>query len=187
MNSLGKASTSMHCDVIHNPRFEMLLKIGFDWDVEQVEQGKVVRHDHKHNLYTVEGLNATLNILLGATAKLAGAYIGLFEGNYFPSINDVAATISAASLETNKFVGPTARKAWVASAPAAGGNINNYSNKAVFQFTAPATIYGGFLIASSAVGSTGGPLISILRFGSPYQAQVDTILNVGAGCTLSPA
>lgn len=187
--NFGLAKSDMHCDIEHYNRddFATLLKIGFQWKMSQVDEGRVTREETTHNLYPTEGLNATLNILLGSTAKLPAMYIGLFSGNYTPTINDVAASVSAASGETNLFVGPTARKLWVASAPASGGNINNYNDLAQFQFTGSTMIYGGFLIASSSVGSTGGPLISIVRFGSPYSVQNNTILNVGAGCTLASA
>jgi hypothetical protein len=181
------ATSEMHADVAHHEEFDTLLKIGFEWRTEHVLDGRIVQQDVKKNLYPTEGLNAALDILLGNVAKLAGAYIGLFEGNYTPTIADVAATISAASTETSAFVNPTVRPTWVKSANAANGNINNYANKAVFTFTAPKTIYGGFLIASSAVGSTGGPLISIVRFSSPYQVYNNSVLNVGAGCTLASA
>lgn len=168
--------------------FDTLLKIGFEWRTHLVgPDGEPIQQKRVKNLYPIEGMNATLNILLGATSKLSGAYIGLFAGNYNPTINDVAATVSAASGETNLFINPTVRKTWVATAPAAAGNINNYGNLAVFSFTAPTLIYGGFLIASSAVGSTGGPLLSIVRFGSPYQVYNLSVLNVGAGCTLASA
>lgn len=184
---IGLATSDMHCDVAHHTEFDTLLKIGFEWHTEQVEGGVVVQRDVKKNLYPTEGLNAALDILLGSVAKLSGTYIGLFAGNYTPTIGDTAATISAASGETNLFTSPTVRPTWVKSANASAGNINNYGNKAVFTFTGSALIYGGFLIASSAVGGTGGPLISIVRFGSPYQVYNNSVLNVGAGCTLATA
>jgi hypothetical protein len=185
------ASSAMHCQVEHNSldEFDTLLKIGFEWRTQLVDlDGQPLTPQHrKKNLYPTEGLNATLDILLGTVGKLAGAYIGLFSGNYNPTISDIAASVSAASGETNLFVGPASRKLWVSSGAAAAGSINNYNTLAQFQFTGTTIIYGGFLIASSAVGSTGGPLISIVRFGSPYQVQNNTILNVGAGCTLASA
>jgi hypothetical protein len=191
--NMGTAIASSHmfalCEHNNIGEFDTLLKIGFEWRTQllDVDRRPLSSEQITCNLYPTEGLNATLNILLGSVPKLAGSFIALYEGNYTPSIGDVAATISSASTETNKFVNPTTRKQWVMSNPASGGMINNYENLAQFQFTAPTTIYGGFLIASSAVGSGGGPLISIVRFGSPYPVQNNTILNVGAGCTLASA
>lgn len=182
------AKSTMHADVTHNAAFETLLRIGFEWRTELVDQhGRPFNKQAKKNLYPTEGLNAALNILLGSTAKIPNFYFGLFEGNYNPTIADVAATVSAASTETAAFTSPTVRPVWTASAPASGGSIDNYANKAVFTFTATKLIYGGFLIASSAVNSTGGPLLSIVRFDSPYQVYANSILNVGAGCALATA
>ena len=97
MSSFGFAKSDMHVNVQHNAEFETLLKIGFQWKVNQVEQGCVVRDETTHNLYPIEGLNATLDILLGSVGKLAGVYVGLYSGNYTPTIADVAATVSSAS------------------------------------------------------------------------------------------
>lgn len=186
--NLGIGSTDMQVEVIHNPPYEALAKIGFEYEVELLDaSGKRQSVQRAKNLYTTEGLTHMLGVELDAVAQITSWYLALFEGNYTPTTADTAAAIAAAATETNAFSNPTVRPQWVASAAAANGTINNYANKAAFTFTAAKTIYGGFLISSSQVGGNTGVCLSAVRFGSPIVVGVGSVINVGAGCTLASA
>lgn len=186
--NLGLASADMQVDVVHNPVYQALARIGFEYEIELVDaHGNVLSTQRAKNLYTTEGLNHLLGVELAAVAQISSWYLALFEGNYTPTTADTGAAISAASTETNAFSNPTVRPPWTPSAAAANGTINNYNNKAAFTFTATKTIYGGFLISTSQVGSTTGVCISAVRFDSPVVVNTGSVINVGAGCTLASA
>lgn len=186
---LGLATSDMHADVAHNPHpLAGLARIGFLWDVELVgPDGKSISREVTHNLYPTEGLNHMLNVELNATTQVPAWYVGVFEGNYTPTIADTAAAIATAATESSAFASPTVRKTWTPSATASAGTINNYTGRAIFSFTAAKTIYGGFLISSSLVGGVAGVMISIVRFATPAAVTNGSVLNVGAGCTLVSA
>lgn len=157
---------------------------GFKYLVELVDKdGNVVDSEEVHNLVPIEGLNHFLNVVLKGSAQAPNWFIGLFEGNYTPTTNDVMATFAAAATETTVYSGGT-RKALTLGTVVAGA-VDNTASAAEFPFSTNKTIYGAFISSSSSQGGTSGVLLSAVRFSSPKAAQPDFTLRVPAGFALA--
>jgi hypothetical protein len=158
---------------------------GFVFTVETVKNGVVIDTEVVHNLWPTEGINHMLNAEFKGGAQASTWYVGLFEGNYTPTIADVASTFPALATECITYVEAT-RPVWT-SGSVVSGNVNNSASKAEFTSSANKTIYGGFLTSAAAKGATSGVLGSIVRFASPKAFDADTVLRVSAGLTLVSA
>ncbi len=160
------------------------LQGGFLYLVEVVDQsGNVVDSEEIHNLVPIEGLNHFLNVVLKGSAQAAAWYVGLFEGNYTPTTNDVMATFAAASTENITYTGGVRKTLTLGTV--ATGAVDNTANKAEFPFPGNKTIYGGFISSSSAQGGTSGTLLSAVRFSSPKAVAADFTLRITAGFTIA--
>jgi hypothetical protein len=133
--------------------------------------GKIVRDSQVidefacENIVVNQGLNYLLGAGLGAQSVTTAWYIGLFSNNYTILSSDTAATISANAGETTQYTAGV-RQNW-SSAPPASQSITNSTTQASFTFNATVTVYGAFLISSSAINGTSGTLFSGAQFGSP--------------------
>jgi hypothetical protein len=111
--------------------------------------GKIIREDRVidefacENIVVNQGLNYLLGAALGAQSVVTSWFIGLFNNNYTILASDTAATIS------------------------------NSAIPASFTFNASLTVYGAFMISSSAINGTSGTLFSGAQFGSA-KAVVNT-------------
>jgi hypothetical protein len=160
-------------------------KGGFLYTFEWLRRGKVIDREVIHNLWPTEGVNHMLNAEFKGGPQATSWYVGLFEGNYTPTIADVASTFPALATECTTYAEAT-RVLWVPGTVAAG-NLSNSASKAEFTSNANKTLYGGFLSSAAAKNSTSGVLGSIVRFSSPKSFEVDTVLRVTAGLTLVSA
>lgn len=158
---------------------------GFTYLIEVVKDGVVVDSETVHNLMPIQGANHLLSSALTGASQVATWYIGLYEGNYTPSIAEVAATLPILATECTAYAAAT-RMAWTPGA-AAAGVVDNSAAKAEFVFNAAKTVHGGFLTSAPAKGATSGALMSVVRFASPRVLDVDSILRVTAGITLTSA
>lgn len=158
--------------------------IGFKYLIEVITAGQVVDSFEVDNLMPTEGVNHLLNVAFKSGTQVTSWYLGLFEGDYTPTVGDTAATFSAAATETTAYASAT-RMAWTAGS-VASGVLDNSALRAEFAFTAGKVIYGGFMTSAAAKGATSGALISVVRFPSPRTLDVDSILRVTAGITLTP-
>ena len=156
-----------------------VFKPGFTYTIETLKDGQIVDREVQHNLIPTEGLNHILSVLLSGGAQVATWYIGLYEGNYTPSTNDVMATFPAAATETTAY-GAATRIEFTEGAIAAGA-VDNSAARAEFTFNATKTIYGGFICSSPAKGNASGTLLSVVRFGSPKPVESGSVLRVTAG------
>jgi hypothetical protein len=162
------------------------LSAGFTYTVETINAaGDVIDTEGVKNLMPGEGLVHVLNTTFKSAAQVPSWYIGLFEGNYTPTLNDVAATFPALATECVTYTEAT-RVLFVPGATT-GGVVDNIASKAEFTMSAAKTIYGGMMTSASAKGSTSGVLISLVRFGSPKQLELGGILRVTAGFTMASA
>lgn len=157
---------------------------GFVYTVEVVKNGVVIDREVVHNVMPTEGANQIISSALAGGAQVATWYLGLFEGNYTPTIADTALALPGLAAECTAYDGAT-RKTWTPGA-VAGGTANNSAAKAEFTFTAPKTVYGGFMSSAPAKGAVSGALVSAVRFPSPKVLDTDSILRVTAGITLTP-
>lgn len=158
---------------------------GFTFTLELIKNGVVIDTEVVHNLLPTEGINHMLSTEYKGGAQVTTWYLGLFEGDYTPTIADVASTFPALATECTTY-DETTRVAWVEGS-VAGGTLNNSASKAEFTSNANKTLYGGFLTSASAKSSTSGVLSSIVRFSSPKTFDIDTVLRVTAGVTLASA
>lgn len=156
---------------------------GFTYLVEVLKGGEVIDSETTHNVMPTEGINHMLDSTLGGASQVATWYLGLYEGNFTPSIGDTAALLPSLAVECTSYDGAT-RKAWVPAAAAAGVKDNSAS-RAEFEFTASKTVYGGFMSSAPAKGATTGALISVVRFSSTRVLDAGSILRVTAGMTLT--
>lgn len=156
---------------------------GFEYLIELVRNGVVIDSEVVHNLLPVEGINHILNTVFKNSAPVATWYIGLYEGNYTPTSLDVAATFPGTATETTTYVAAT-RAEWVEGTVVTGA-VNNSASRAEFTSNANKTVYGGFISSVASKSSTGGVLMSVVRFSSPKQFDLDTVLRVSAGFTLT--
>jgi hypothetical protein len=159
---------------------------GFVWTVEARDRhGIVTDREVIHNLQPIEGLNHMMGVTFKSTVQVATWYIGLYEGNYTPTPDITAATISGLATECVAYT-PAQRVEFNEGAVATGA-VDNSANKAIFTFTSPKTIYGGFIISSSVRNGTAGVIISAVRFTSPKVLDTDGTLSVTAGNALVSA
>ena len=155
---------------------------GFVYTVDVIKDGQVVDSETVHNLIPSEGLNHILSVLLAGGAQVPTWYIGLYEGNYTPTVDDLMATFPAAAVETTAYVSGT-RMEFVDGA-IASGSVDNSAAKAEFEFNGTKTVYGGFISSNSAKGNGSGTLLSAVRFGSPKVLESGSVLRVTAGFAL---
>jgi hypothetical protein len=128
------------------------------------------------NIVVNQGLNYLLGASLGAQSVVSSWFIGLFSNNYTILASDTAATIAANSGEVTQYTAGT-RQAW-SSAPPSAQSITNAATQASFTFNATLTVYGAFLISSSAINGTSGTLFAGAQFGSPKSVVSSDILQL---------
>lgn len=163
-----------------------LIKAGFRYTVDVLDAyGNVLESEDVTNLVPAEGITHILNTILKGGTPVTTWYVGLFEGNYTPTGNDVASTFSGLATECTAYT-DTTRIAFVPGTITAG-NVDNSATRAEFTFNANKTVYGGFIGSASAKNSTSGVLLSIVRFGSPKSLATGDTLRVTAGFTMASA
>lgn len=148
-------------------------------------QGNLVSRETVKNLVPEEGLNHIAGVVFKETTQVSSWYIGLFKGNYTPLADAKAATIAAASTETTAY--DENSRVLFNSGDVNAGALDNTANKAEFTFNAVENIYGGFLVSSSPKAGTTGVLISLVRFSSPKQVEVGSVLRITTGIAFASA
>lgn len=143
------------------------------------------------NILPTEGIVDCLGTWLGATAKKAGWYLGLYANAINPAAGWTAANVAATSGEiTSQAEGysETTRPQFVANAAAAGA-IDNVGHEAAYTIvsTGSVSIEGAFLISDSARGGTSGALASATRFPATRIVQNGDNYKVGYRVTLTSA
>jgi hypothetical protein len=156
---------------------------GFEYLVELIRNGEVVDSEVVHNLLPTEGINYLLSAGLKGGSQVTTWYIGLFEGNYVPQSTDTAATFPGLATECTGY-SEAARVEWVEGSVAAG-TVNNSASRAEFTSNALKTIYGGFITSNPNKGAATGTLLSVVRFSSPKTFELDSVLRVTAGFTMT--
>lgn len=165
------------------PDFSTLGRIGFIYDVSVLRDGVCIDREVLKNLIPVEGLNSLLSVYFAGAAALPSWFIGLFEGNYTPLSGDTGALFPGRATETTAYNEPT-RVAWQHD-PVASGTIANSTTKANFTLNAAKTLYGAFMVSTSAKNDVSGTLVSAARFASPKVVAAGDILQVISGLTLT--
>lgn len=159
------------------------LPFHFSYLIEVVKDGVVVDSEIVDNIVPTEGLNHVLSAVFKGEPQITSWYLGVFKGNYTPVPGDTAATFPGAANESADYSGLN-RLAFTPGA-VAGGAVSNSAAVAEFAFTAPATIYGGFMTSAQARGATSGTLMSVVKFASAKAMDAGALLRVTAGITLN--
>ena len=163
-----------------------LVKGGFNYLVELfAPDGTLMSSEKVHNMIPQQGLDHIPAVVFKNAAQAAAWYIAPFEGNYDPSMLETAATIATASTESTAYT-PAARVLFASSAVALGA-VDNAAARAEFTFTAAKRIYGGFLVSSSVKAGATGVLMSIVRFASPKDCDIGSVLRITAGVGFTSA
>lgn len=137
------------------------------------------------NRTVMQGRNHQLDVVFHGGTPVTDWRLAVFEGNYTPLDTDTAATFPGASTECVAY-DEIVRPAFIEGA-SSGGIISNAGDEAVFTFNANKTIYGGFLISSSAKGATTGVLMSAARFSPSRPVEPLFSLQVGYNISLVDA
>lgn len=159
------------------------VRAGFVYDFELVRGGQVVDRWQQHNLMPTEGLNYLLNILFKGTSPAAAWYIALYEGDYTPVDEDVAADFATNATECTAYT-PSTRPAFTAGT-VSGGAVDNSASVAEFTFTSDKTIYGGSMHSVATKSALTGTLLSAVKFASPKTCETGDVLRVTAGLTFT--
>ena len=149
---------------------------GAIYDFELIRGGRVIDRWSQHNKIPIEGLNYLTGAAIKGATQISTWFIGLFEGNYTPADSDTASTFPTVASECISYL-PATRPPFTAGA-VANGIADNTAARAEFTFTADKTIYGAFLMPSSAKGAQVGPLLSAARLANPRAVQTDDILRI---------
>ena len=127
--------------------------------------GKLIREWELDNLVVNQGLNDLLNVYLNSGSQKTQWYVGLFQGNYAPSLTDTASNWAANATEASNYTSAT-RPVWTPAA-ASAQSITNSASPASFTFNANITLYGIALVSNNVIGGTGGTLFSEAAFAAP--------------------
>ena len=152
--------------------------------LEHFRGGELIHREVGKNIITTEGLNHALNVVLGAVAKNATWYCGIFKGNVTPAAGDTAATALGAvgsyteCQDADYGTPATNRPEWT-DAPASGGVISNAAAKASFTIAASLTLYGAFLASSQPKTATTGVLFAAKRFDSARPVIANDVIQIG--------
>ena len=132
------------------------------------------------NLVVNEGLNYLLDVGLSNGTQKSNWYIGINKANYTFLATDTAANIATNSTEIiGADVDEVARPAWV-EVGAVTESIGNTASPAVYTASGALTVYGAFLISTSAFGDgiASDRLVAAASFGTSRVLGATDVLNV---------
>ncbi|NMG64380.1 hypothetical protein GPA19_05395 [Azoarcus indigens] len=161
-------------------------KVGFTYEVEAYDKhGRLLDREVVKNLMPTEATTYLLAAGFGGEGQHLSWYLGLFKGNYIPSVEDTMAELPAAATEFTAYAGTN--RPQVTFSAAASGQINNVANRIELTINSDDVLYGGFLTSSSGKGATTGILGSVVRFASPKQPGEGGLLRVTVSNELTSA
>ena len=138
-------------------------KIAFSghYYAKHLRGGKVIDEFDTHNLVTYQGLDSLLGVMFTNASQITSWFIGIFSGNYTPVATDTAATFPASATEITAYSGST-RPAFLGTE--ATQNVTNTTSVAAYTFSAPVSVWGGFLSSSAVKSGVAGILFSAAKF-----------------------
>jgi hypothetical protein len=162
-----------------------LLGTGFRYDSEIITPSGEIIQSTDFNLLPQVSVNHIVGLLRAdGTVPIGSWFLGVFSGNYVPTSGVTSADLPVVVGESTVYSQAT-RPAWT-HAYNGISVVDNISNKAVFTFTAAATLYGAFIVSNSVKAGNTGVLLSIARFNSPKTVDIGTQFSLAAGITLVP-
>jgi hypothetical protein len=159
---------------------------GFIYTIDHMRGEECISQETVHNLIPTEGANYLLSSSVLGGAPYTSWYIGLYTGNYTPTISSTMATFIPAAAELTTYTVAT-RPQWVPDA-VANGSVINSATPATFTLNqtggGDVTVYGGFMSSTPTKLSATGPLLSVVLFTSPKILLSGDIIKITAGITL---
>ena len=143
---------------------DTIAKAGMDgvYHLEHRRNGEIIFKESIENLVVDEGLTHMLDVLFKAGTQISAWYLGIFEANYTPASDDTAANIAARCTESTAYV-EAARQTFTSGA-ISSNSVDNTAARATFTINATKTMYGVFLVSTSAKSGTLGTLLSVASF-----------------------
>lgn len=132
--------------------------------------GRLIDEWEDHNLIVNQGLDHILGVEFTNVAQITQWYLAPYTNNYVPVGTDTAASIAANSGETSAYTGST-RVPYVGIESTQ--QVTNAASPATFTFNAALTLYGAFMISSSAWLATTGILFAAAQFAAPKTAAIN--------------
>ena len=160
-------------------------KIGFVYTFQCIgTDGRIRWELTQKNLMPNESRNYLMAAGLLGGPQFSTWYIGLYSGSYTPVVGDTMAAFPASATEITAGYSETVRQTLVPDA-AGTGTYANVGSPAVFSFTAPVTVRGGFISSNSVKGGTTGVLLSAVLAGTAKSIAAGEQLKVVAGLSLA--
>jgi hypothetical protein len=137
----------------------------------------------QHNLLPQAAVNHMAGLMRGTSSIIANWYLGLFEGNYVPTLDFTSALLQSTAVECTTY-SQASRPAWSVSYDGVS-SLDNLASEATFTFTADKTVRGAFVVSSATKAGASGLVLSIARFDADKIVSNGSVLSVGAGITLA--
>lgn len=143
------------------PRSKLL--VGGRFFGQHLREGRVIDEWESKNLIVNQGLDHILATEFTGSTQITSWFMAPFGNNYTPVGTDTAASIVGNAGEVTSYTAST-RVPYVGVE--GSQQVTNAAAPSSFTFNASTTIYGAFLISSSAQSSTAGVLFAASPFGS---------------------
>lgn len=151
---------------LYLPRQKLLVGGHFGSEVRNQFGDVTQAYEEGPNIIVNEGLNHILNAVLNGETQVSPWYVGIHKANVAVVAGTTGATVAALTTEiVGSDVSETIREEYVEAASTAQSTTNTAS-KASYTSSVTMTIYGAWLISTSAFGDTAGKLLAGSLFGS---------------------
>ena len=139
--------------------------------------------EYSDNRVVTEGLNYLVGVALKGVTQIANWYIAPFSGAVTVQATWTAANFTSGATEVTGYESVT-RPAWTGGSVATGA-VDSFAAKAEIKATSNITVRGAGMISNSTKSVTTGTLLGASRFGSDKVLDVDEILDIGYGLTIT--
>jgi hypothetical protein len=158
---------------LYLPRQSLLIGGVFGSEVLNAAGEVIQPYEEGPNIICDEGLNHILNAVLHGETQVDPWYVAIHKANVAVVAGTTGATVSSATTEiVGSDVSETVREEYV-EAESTAESTTNSASKASYTSLVTMTIYGAWLISTSAFGDTAGLLLAGSLFGSS-RALVNT-------------
>ncbi|WP_055128458.1 hypothetical protein [Pseudomonas mediterranea] len=166
-----------------NDSNEQLCRLGFIYVGEVIApDGRILQTHTDTNLIPQVGINQIASLITGVGSVISTYYAGVFANNYVPT-NATTATDLPVNAGESVAYSQSTRPVWNKTYDGVS-LISSFASRADFTFTADATLYGGFLVSDNTKGGSGGVLLSIARFATPYTVPNGSTFRLGVSISL---
>jgi hypothetical protein len=156
-------------------------KLGGFFEVEcNDKKGRLKWRERVHNIWTNEGLDHMLNVILHGSTQIGTWYCTMSETNTTPA---AGMTYAAPSFTETQAYDEATRPVYNEAA-SSSQSITNAANKAVFTINATKTLYGAGLKGGGSAATTkgdtagGGTLLCYSLFTSPRSVVAADVVNL---------